>query len=205
MSGTEKGVEAARISRMVYEEMERTLHGLLGPENVKAVQVTFDGAWQTLGELAQTGIKGVQIAIDLISELIRDLTGVVSFNIIPKPPAEIEVDIKLKTTSELPFKETVAPFVEMEAVCIAKRIHFQALVDKEINGLRCNINEGFSIRFSTPLGKPTVPIQGTVILKHDEKKQLVMETTTNLPGTTFPVSITIPIKQLLRQARKKAF
>ena len=201
----DKGVEAAKLSRMMFDEMERKLQSLMGEKHTKAMQGTLDGAWQTLGELAQTGVKGVQIAMDLITELIRDLTGVVSFSITPKPPAEIEVDIKLKTTSEIPFKESVAPFVEVEALCIAKRIHFQALVDKEVNGLRCNINEGFAVRFNTPLGKPTVDIQGTVILKRDEKKQLVMETTTNIPGTTFPVSITIPLKVLLSQARKKVF
>jgi hypothetical protein len=205
MSGDEKAVDAAKISRMVYEEMERKLQDLFSPENIRVAQGTLDGAWQSLGELAQLGKDGVQIAVDLISELIRDLTGVVSFKITPKPPAEIEVDIRLKTTTELPLKQAVAPFVDVEAVCISKRIHFQALVDKDKNGLRCNVNEGFAIRFSTPLGKPIVEIQGTVILKRDEKKQLVMETTTNLPGTTMPVSVTIPLKQLLHEARKRVF
>ena len=40
----DKGVEAARISRMVYDEMERRLHGLMGQGNVKAMQGTLDGA-----------------------------------------------------------------------------------------------------------------------------------------------------------------
>jgi hypothetical protein len=205
MSGDEKTVDAAKISKMVYEEMERKLQDLLSPENIRAAQGTLGGAWQSLGELAQLGKDGVQIAVDLISELIRDLTGVVSFNITPKPPAEIDVDIRLKMPTELPLKQSVAPFVDVEAVCISKRIHFQALVDKEKSGLRCNVNEGFVIRFSTPLGKAAVPVQGTVILKRDEKKQLVMETTTMLPGTTVPVSVTIPLKQLLKEARKRVF
>jgi hypothetical protein len=205
MSGDERTVDVAKVGRMVYEEMERKLQDLLSPANIKAAQVNLDGAWQSLGELAQLGKDGVQIAVDLISELIRDLTGVVSFNITPRPPAEIEVDIRLKSETDLPLKQSVAPFVDVEAVCISKRIHFKALIDKEKNGLRCNINEGFAIRFSTPLGKPTVQIQGTVILKRDEKKQLVMETTTMLPGTSVPVSVTIPLKQLLGQARKRMF
>jgi hypothetical protein len=199
MAAEDSSSEAARLGRMLYQEMDRKLQDLLSPENIRMAQQTFEGAWQSLGELAQLGKDGVKIAVDLISELIRDLTGVVSFNVIPRLPSEIEVDIRLKAPSELPYKQAVAPFIDVEAVCIAKRIHFQALLDKEQSGLRCNINEGFSLRLNTPLGKPIVPIQGTVILKRDEKKQLVMETTTTVPGTTFPVSITIPLKQLLKK------
>ncbi len=199
MAGDESVSEAAKLGRMLYQEMDRKLQDLLSPENIRMAQQTFESAWQSLGELAQIGKDGVKIAVDLISELIRDLTGVVSFNVIPKLPSEIEVDIRLKSESELPYKQPVAPFIDVEAVCISKRIHFQGLLDKEQNGLRCNINEGFSLRMNTPLGKPTVPIKGTVVLKRDEKKQLVMETTTTVPGTTFPVSITIPLKELLKK------
>jgi len=209
MSAEDKTVDAAKMSRMVYEEMERKLQDLLSPENIRTAQVTLDGALQSLGHLAKKGAQiskdGLQTSVDLISELVRDLTGVISFNVIPRPPAEIEVDIHLKNETELPLKQPVAPFVDVEAVCIGKRIHFQGLIDKEKNGLRCNVNEGFAIRFTTPLGKPTVALHGTVLLKRDQNKELVMETTTHLPGTTMPINLTIPLKQLLLQARKKVF
>ena len=196
-----RAVDAAKLGRMFYEEMDRKLQDLLSPENIKVAQQTFEGAWQSLGELAQIGKDGVKTAVDLISELIRDLTGVVSFSVVPRLPSEIEVDIQMKAENELPYKQPVAPFVDIEAVCIGKRIHFQGLLDKERNGLRCNINEGFAIKFNTPLGKPVVPIKGTVILKRDENGQLVMETTTTIPGTSFPVSITIPLMQLLKKKK----
>ncbi|MBK9206559.1 MAG: hypothetical protein IPL73_29945 [Candidatus Obscuribacter sp.] len=86
---------------------------------------------------------------------------------------------------------------------IGKRIHFQSLIDTEIKGLRCNINEGFAIRISTFLGKQTIPIKGTAILKRDQNKQIVMETSTTLPGIPLPVSITIPLKLLLSEAKKR--
>ena len=205
MSGNDRTPDAATLGRMLAQEMDRKIQDLLSPENIRVAQQTFEGAWQSLGELAQLGKEGVRTAVDLISELIRDLTGVVSFNIIPKLPHEIEVDISMKAENELPYKQPVAPFVDIEAVCIGKRIHFAALIDKEQSGLRCNINEGFSLRFNTPLGKPVVPIKGTMILKRDENKQLVMETTTTVPGTTFPVSVTIPLMQLLKKKKAGLF
>ena len=204
MSGKDRTPDAAALGRMLSQEMDR-LQELIGPEQLKMAQQTLGGAWQSLGELGRMGKEGVKSAVDLISELIRDLTGVVSFNIIPKLPHEIEVDIQMKAENELPYKQPVAPFVDIEAVCIGKRIHFAALVDKEQSGLRCNINEGFSLRFNTPLGKPVVPIKGTMILKRDESKQLVMETTTTVPGTNFPVSVTIPIMQLLKKKKAGLF
>lgn len=188
--------DEVNYGRLLYEEMERKLAQLLSAENRQAAQETIGGA-------LQKGKEGAQFAFDLISELTRELSGIESFNIIPKPPAELEVDIKSRKETELPIKQVIAPLVEMEAVIIGKRIHFQSLIDTEIKGLRCNINEGFAIRISTFLGKQTIPIKGTAILKRDQNKQIVMETSTTLPGIPLPVSITIPLKLLLSEAKKR--
>jgi len=201
MSGNQES-EAAKMSRILYSEMERKLQDMFGPEHRTAAQIAFGGAWQSLNKIAQHGVGGVQTAIEMVNDLTKELSEVQSFNIIPKPPAEIEVDIRIKNEKDMPFKKTVAPFVEIEAVCIARRVHFQALFDKDKNGLRCNINEGFSVRFKTFLGKQTVPINGTAILRYDDKKQIVMEASTKLPGIDLPVSFTLPLKQLLHEARR---
>ncbi len=201
MTGNQES-EAAKMSRLLYAEMERKLQDMFGPEHRTAAQIAFGGAWQSLNRIAKHGVGGVQSAIDMVNDLTKELSEVESFNIVPKPPAEIEVDIRIKKEKDMPFKKSVAPFVEIESVCIAKRVHFQALVDTEKSGLRCNINEGFSVRFKTFLGKQTVPINGTAILRYDENKQVVMEASTKLPGIDLPVSFTLPLKQLLHEARK---
>ncbi len=201
MTGNQES-EAAKMSRLLYAEMERKLQDMFGPEHRTAAQIAFGGAWQSLNRIAKHGVGGVQSAIDMVNDLTKELSEVESFSIVPKPPAEIEVDIRIKNEKDMPFKKNVAPFVEIEAVCIAKRVHFQALVDTEKSGLRCNINEGFSVRFKTFLGKQTVPINGTAILRYDENKQVVMEASTKLPGIDLPVSFTLPLKQLLHEARK---
>jgi hypothetical protein len=154
--------------------------------------------------MAHQGKTSLQSAVEIVNDLAKDFSEVESFNITPRPPAEIEVDMRLKNEKELPFKQKVAPFVELESVCIANRVHFQALFDKEKNGLRCSFNEGFSLRFKTFLGKLTVPINGNAVLMRDPSKQIVMEVSTKVPGIDLPVSFTIPLVELLREARKRS-
>lgn len=203
MTGSEES-ETAKMSRLLYSEMERKLQDMFGPEHRTAAQIAFGGAWQSLNKMAHQGKTSLQSAVEMVNDLAKDFSEVESFNITPRPPAEIEVDMRLKNEKELPFKQKVAPFVELESVCIANRVHFQALFDKEKNGLRCSFNEGFSLRFKTFLGKLTVPINGNAVLMRDPSKQIVMEVSTKVPGIDLPVSFTIPLVELLREARKRS-
>lgn len=203
MTGSEES-ETAKMSRLLYSEMERKLQDMFGPEHRTAAQIAFGGAWQSLNRMAHQGKTSLQSAVEMVNDLAKDFSEVESFNITPKPPAEVEVDMRLKNEKELPFKQKVAPFVELESVCIANRVHFQALSDKEKNGLRCSFNEGFSLRFKTFLGKLTVPINGNAVLMRDPSKQIVMEVSTKVPGIDLPVSFTIPLVELLREARKRS-
>jgi hypothetical protein len=203
MTGSQEN-EAAKMSRLLYSEMERKLQDMFGPEHRTAAQIAFGGAWQSLNKMAQQGKTGLQSAVELVNDLARDFSEVESFNVTPRPPAEIEVDMRLKREKELPFKQNVAPFVELESVCIASHVHFQALFDQEKNGLRCSFNEGFSLRFKTFLGKLTVPINGNAVLMRDQKKQIVMEVSTKVPGIDLPVAFTIPLVELLQEARKRS-
>lgn len=199
---SEEKKEDPSISRLVYQEIERKLQYLMSAEGREAAQGKMEKAILSLDGLATKGREGAQFALDLLSELMRELSGIESFNVTPKPPAELEVDIRSLKATELPLKQALAPFIETDALIIEKRIHFQALVDTEIKGLRCQINEGFVLALSTPLGKQNIPIKGSATLKRDQNKELVMETTAALPGIPVPVSITIPLKVLLKKAAK---
>lgn len=203
MAGREES-ETSKLSRLLYSEMESRLQDMFGPEHRTAAQIAFGGAWQSLSRMAHQSKTGLQSAVDIASDLAVDFSEVESFNITPRPPAEIEVDMRLKKEKELPFKQNVAPFVELESVCVANRVHFQALFDKEKNGLRCSFNEGFSLRFKTFLGKVTLPINGNAVLMRDSSKQIVMEVSTKVPGIDLPVAFTIPLVELLREASKRS-
>jgi hypothetical protein len=195
----------SQSSKEFLQDMERGFNLLFSPENIAVGKSTMRQAWQSLRELGRQGLIGIKYALDLISELLQELTGVLSFKVKAKPPAELEVDIHLKEELNLPLKQALAPLVDLETIIIGKRIHFQALLDKEENGLRCNINDGFAMRISTLLGFQIIYVKGSAILKRDEKKELVMVTTAQIPGTKIPVTVTIPLKQLLKQARKRLF
>jgi hypothetical protein len=190
------------LSRLVYQELERKFQHLLSPEGREQAQGKLEDAILSLDSLATKGKEKAQFALDLLSELSREISGIESFSITPKPPAELEVEIRTRSPLDLPLRQNLAPFIELEKVILEKRIHFQALVDTDIKGLRCNLNEGFVLGLSTPLGKQNIPIKGSAILKRDKNKLIVLETTTPLPGVSVPVSITIPLNELLKKAGK---
>lgn len=66
--------------------------------------------------MAHHGKTSLQSAVEMVNDLAKDFSEVEFFNITPRPPAEIEVDMRLKNEKELPFKQKVAPFVELESV-----------------------------------------------------------------------------------------
>ncbi|MBZ0188922.1 MAG: hypothetical protein K8F91_21945, partial [Candidatus Obscuribacterales bacterium] len=72
--------------------------------------------FNTLDSLAKRGKEGLEFALDLLSELSTELTGVKSFRVIPKPPMEVEVDIRFKKENTIYFRHLVAPLVELESV-----------------------------------------------------------------------------------------
>lgn len=209
MNDTDK--DAAKAAQLALEELENKLQDIFCPENQKLARFHLEGAWQSLSGLArrskeslQEGLQeGFKTGTDLISELTRELTDIEVFNLKPKPPAELEVDIKLKREKKLPLKMPVAPLIEIESVIIGKHIHFQSLFDKEKNGLRCSFNQGFALSFKTPLGTHNFAVKGTTYLKHDKNKELVMETPITIPGTQTEISVSIPIKKLLHDWNSK--
>jgi len=184
--------------QVVYDEVERQFFTLFSDEN-------RDKAMVFIGEVAEIGKGSIKFATDLLGELATEMTGVESFQVIPKPPMELDVQIRCKKDRTFPMKRALAPMVDLEAVYIAKKLSFGALIDKNQKGLEVNIREGVSFRVNLgPLfGIRVVELKGKGLLKHDEKNQLVLVTTVPLPGMD-PVTITIPFKYLFGgQGNKK--
>lgn len=190
MTNERKDPDAQTQLRFVYEEVERQILNIFTQDRMKSI--------------AQAGKEGMQLAMDLLTELSTELTGVQSFKVVPKPPMQLDVEITCKAGSAIKLKQTVAPFVELDSVLFAERVHFGAQIDKSQNGLRLNIDEGISARFNlgTLLGMQTVPIKGSALLARQDGK-LVLIASTIIPGTTQPVSLTIPIKTIFDHAKKQ--
>ncbi len=190
MANERKDIDAQTQIRFVYEEVERQILNIFTEDRIKSI--------------AQAGKEGMQLAMDLLTELSTELTGVQSFKIVPKPPMQLDVEIGMKKGSSIPLKQKVAPLVELDAVVFAEQVHFGAQIDKEKNGLRLNIDEGISARFNlgTLLGLQTVPIKGSALLARQDGK-LVLIGTTVIPGTTQQINITVPIKTIFDHAKKQ--
>lgn len=186
---------------IVMEEIERRVKELVYGDQVKPG--VLDMAVKTVQDLSQRGPQGIKSALDLITDLLQELTGVESFKIIPRFPAAVEVDIRCLKEAELPWKKVVGPMVEIEALKVGKRIHFEGLLNQEKKGLQISIFEGFSIKMNHGplLGGSVVDIKGRALLTRDHRG-LIMELTTRVPGTDQEIQLSIPVKQILQQARK---
>jgi len=178
----------------VYQEIERQLLTLVSEENQKAAK-------NMITELFRLGKDGYQFAVDLISELCTELTGVKSMQIIPKGQMELDVDIKRKKDLVLKFKHPVAPLVDLTAVKFGEDLNFGAIVDKEKRGLRMNIRRGLSMTFKLGPLEQVIDVKGSALLSRNEKNQLVLSTETQIPGFDSPVTIAIPLTMLFAQRK----
>lgn len=178
----------------VYQEIERQLLTLVSEENQKAAK-------NMITELFRLGKDGYQFAVDLISELCTELTGVKSMQIIPKGQMELDVDIKRKKDLVLKFKHPVAPLVDLTAVKFGEDLNFGAIVDKEKRGLRMNIRRGLSMTFKLGPLEQVIDVRGSALLSRNEKNQLVLSTETQIPGFDSPVTIAIPLTMLFAQRK----
>ncbi|MCA9801213.1 MAG: hypothetical protein KC777_04470 [Cyanobacteria bacterium HKST-UBA02] len=150
--------------------------------------------------LAKKGKESFDFAMDLLTELSTEVTGVKSFKVTPRPPMEVEVEIQFKKESNIPFKYLVAPLVEIESVDFGKQIKFQALIESSKKGLRINLIDGFSLVLNFgPLGRKTVEIKGSGILKRDSKNGIVLVTEINVPGLVEPLEIAIPLTLIFKK------
>lgn len=184
----------------IYGQVEDQFYRLFSPENQEKVVSTLD-------LIARKSKEGLTFALDLIGELSTELTGVKSFRVLPKPPAELSVEIGFKRENSIKFKQTIAPLVDLEAVHFGKKIAFGALVESRQTGekgLRVNITEGFSLELNLGplLGRHQVKVRGSGLLKRDDKKQVVLVTGVDVPGFERPVEVVIPLRSIFHKLGK---
>lgn len=184
----------------IYGQVEDQFYRLFSPENQEKVVSTLD-------LIARKSKEGLTFALDLIGELSTELTGVKSFRVLPKPPAELSVEIGFKRENSIKFKQTIAPLVDLEAVHFGKKIAFGALVESRQTGekgLRVNITEGFSLELNLGplLGRHQVKVKGSGLLKRDDNKQVVLVTGVDVPGFERPVEVVIPLRSIFHKLGK---
>jgi len=178
----------------VYQEIERQLLTLISPENQTAAR-------NLVNDLLRMGKDGYQFAVDLISELCTELTGVKSLQILPKGPMELDVDIKRKNDLVLKLKHPVAPLVDLTQITFGEDLNFGAVVDKEKKGLRMNVRRGLKLQFKFGPIEHNVDVKGSALLYRNDKKQIVLSTTAEVPGFDGPITISVPLSNLFAQKK----
>jgi hypothetical protein len=152
--------------------------------------------------MADQGLASAKVAVDMVTEFAGDLTGVESFKVIPKSTMALEVDIVCRQEQDIVVKQQIAPFVELHALHFGRRINFEALINRTDKGLQLDINDGMHLKILAPLiGLQTVEIKGSALLTRDDQKQLVLVVTTNVPGLSAPVTVSLPMKNLIRDVQ----
>jgi len=184
---------------VVLAEIERRIREAVVGDELKPGMV--DTLPKTLTTLAEKGSAGLKNALEVISDLLSELTGVKSFKLTPKLPLSVEVEIVCAKEVNLELRKSVAPLTELESVIVGKRIHFEALLDQQQNGLRVNINEGFVLKFVSVLGRQAIAVKGSAILKRG-KQGLMLVVSTPVPGSDQKVEVSIPLKHIIKHASK---
>jgi hypothetical protein len=189
-------------------QFTNSLHGWLKDSNPE-VHSKVESAIESAALIADQGLASAKAAMDMITEFTGDLTGVESFRVIPKSTMALEVDIRCKQEQDVSVKQQIAPFVELQALHLGRKINFEALINQTEKGLQLNINDGMSLKIMAPLiGLQTIEIKGSGLLTRDEHGQLVLALTTFVPGLSNPVTVAFPMKHLLRDVQthfKKKF
>ena len=187
-----------RDSSAFVRQMTNQLQSWLKESNPD-VHSKVESAIESAAQLADQGISGAKSAVDMISEFTGDLTGVESFQIIPKANMSCEVDIRCKQDQDIVVKQAIAPFIELYSLHLGRRINFVALINQTDKGLQLDINEGMGLKILAPLiGLQSVEIKGSALLTRDDTGQLAMVVSTRVPGLESPVTVSVPIRHFLK-------
>jgi hypothetical protein len=185
-------------SNSFVRQITDQLHGWLKSSNPE-VHSQVESAIESAAQIADQGLASAKAAVDMITEFAGDLTGVESFRVIPKSTMALEVDIRCKQEQDISVKQQVAPFVELQALHLGRRINFEALINQTEKGLQLNINDGMSLKIMAPLiGLQTIEVKGSGLLTRDEKGQLALVLTTHIPGLSNPITVALPMNNILR-------
>lgn len=186
-------------------EWERYLQKFLAavppvdPETLNSAEQTL----KYLKELAQRVPEQLASSIKSMVELLQELTNVKGVEVKLLNLRTLDIKMHIMKETDLPLNKDIVGIGKIEALHLSKLIHVQAEIGEGNKDLRMHIHEGLSLVLNIVFigGKQLVPLKGTAKLLRDAKGQILVESTTYVPGTDMPVTVTFPLKQLLDVAR----
>jgi hypothetical protein len=197
-----RGKEEEKSPRSYTSELELYLKNLFTDE--VTARNTAEHILRALTEMAQRIPGQVGSALKMLREFVQEFTNVkgVEFNLLFF--RILDVQIHTMKEADVPFTKKL-PVGKIEAIRLGSTIQMQVGLGEGNKDLQMNIKEGMSLVIDLGfLGKQIVPIKGSTKLTRDEKGELVIAASTNVPGTDFPVTVNIPLKIIVGEVRKQA-
>jgi hypothetical protein len=171
-------------------------------------QSTLSSADQTLSylkELAQRVPEQIASTIKTMIELLQELTNVKGVEVQLKSLRILDIKMHLLRKAEIPLKRDIIGIGKIEALELSKLIHFQAEIGEGNRDIRMHIHEGLALIVSIAFiaGRQVLPLKGTAKLVRDAKGQINVESTSYVPGTDMPVTVSFPLNQIIDEVSKQ--
>lgn len=192
---------SSSTAKSTTAELEVYLKSLFNEETTRN---TAETVLKTLTEIAQRLPGQVGSALKTMREFVQEFTNIKGVQLNLLFFRILDVQIHTMREADIPVNQKL-PVGKIDAVHLGQKVHMQVGMGDGKKDLQMNIKEGLSLIVNLGiLGKKNIPVKGTARLTRDEKGNLVMAATTNVPGTEFPITVNIPIKLLVGEIRKQS-
>lgn len=171
--------------------------------NEGAARNTADQVLTALGEAAQRLPGQLGSALKMMGEFVQEFTNVKGMQIQLQSFRILDLQIETLREADVPIKQGL-PVGRIDSMHLGEKIHFQVGVGEGAKDLHMNIIQGMSLIIDLGfLGKQTVPVQGSAKVTRDAKGELVVVATTRIPGIELPVSVNVPLRNIVDEIRKQ--
>ncbi|MBX9572360.1 MAG: hypothetical protein K2X77_25920 [Candidatus Obscuribacterales bacterium] len=162
-------------------------------------------ALHAITEIAKSVPGQVSDAFKMLVEFLQELTNIKGVDVQVKSWRTLDIRLNTMKEADVPLNRDLAGVGKVEAVRLSKLIHIQVEIGEGNKDLSLRIHEGIAIvlTFAFFTGKQVIPLKGTAKIVRDDKGQLLVESTTYMPGTNLPLTVSFPLKQILSEIRKQ--
>ena len=170
-------------------------------------QSTLNSAEQALKYLTETAQQlpeSLSNAAKTMVRLLQEVTNIKGVDVQLQSFRSLDLKMHILRETDIPINRDIAGIGKFEALRLSRLIHMQTEICQDNRNLGAHFHEGISVVASVMFlsGKQVIPLKGTARLGLNEKGQIMVETTTYLPGTDVPVTLSFPLKQILDEVRK---
>jgi hypothetical protein len=157
-----------------------------------------------LTELAQQVPDSLARTIKIMVELLQEFTNIKGVELSLKSFRSLDLKMHILRPADIPVNRDIVGMGKIEALRLSRLIHMQAEIGPDNKDLRAHFHEGVSLVVSVVFlpEKQVIPLKGTTKLIRDDKGQILVESTSYVPGTDVPVTLTFPLRQILDEVRK---